>query len=194
MSKVVFVTGSSQGIGKEIALSYAKAGYSVAINCVHSTDKLEEALCEIKQYNNKVIALQGDISDYSIAEKIYNEIKKQLGTIDILVNNAGISYIGLFNEIEPNQWQHIMNNNINSAINCSHLAIQDMIHHKKGNIINISSMWGNLGASCEVIYSASKGALNSFTKSLAKELAPCNIRVNAISCGAIETRTFNAFW
>lgn len=188
MSKIAFVTGSSQGIGKEIAIKLARSGYDVAINCINSVDKLNETLLELQQYSPKSIAIQGDVSNYATAKSIVDEIQQKLGYIDVLVNNAGMSYIGLFNEMTPDKWQAIFNNNFYSVLNCSHLVTQNMIHQKAGVIINISSMWGSLGASCEAVYSASKGAVNSFTKALAKELAPCNIRINAISCGAIETR------
>ncbi len=151
MNKVALITGSSRGIGKAIAIKFAKNGYSVVINCKNSIDKLNET---------------------------FNEIE--------------ISYVGLFNEMNQKDWQKILQTNLEGAINISNLAIKDMIKRKDGNIINISSIWGNSGASCEVIYSASKGGLNSFTKALAKELAPSNIRINAIACGAIDTE-MNSF-
>lgn len=187
MNKVALITGSSKGIGKAIAINLAKNGYSVVINCKNSIDKLDETFKEIQNITKNVLAIKCDISNYDDCQNMYNEIIKKFGKIDILVNNAGISYVGLFNEMLPKDWQNILKTNLEGTINISHFAVKDMLKRKSGNIINISSIWGNIGASCEVIYSASKGGINSFTKALAKELAPSNIIVNAISCGAIET-------
>ena len=127
----------------------------------------------------------------NILEDIFKKIENKFGCVDILINNAGISHIGLFNKITPDIWQNLIKTNIEGVFNCSHIACQNMINKKDGIIINISSIWGNVGASCEVVYSATKGAINSFTKALAKELAPSGIRINAISCGAIETEMNN---
>ncbi len=190
--KVVFVTGSSRGIGKEIAKIFAKNNFKVVINCVNRKEDLEKTYNELKEINPNILALQGDISNYNIALDIFNKIENTFGNVDILVNNAGISHIGLFNQITPETWQQLIKTNIEGVFNCSHIACKKMINKKYGKIINISSIWGNVGASCEVIYSATKGAINSFTKALGKELAPCNITVNAISCGAIETE-MNSF-
>ena len=121
-----------------------------------------------------------------------NEINLYFGGIDILVNNAGISYIGLFNEMKYNMWDDIIDVNLKGVYNCTHLVLPYMINKKKGSVVNISSVWGDRGASCEVIYSSTKGAVNSFTKALAKELGPCDIKVNAIACGVIDTE-MNAF-
>lgn len=192
MCKVVFVTGSSRGIGKSIATIFAQNGFKVVINCINRIDDLKKTESELKKINPNILALQGDISDYKIALDIFSQIEKHFGTVDILINNAGISHIGLFNEITPNVWQRLIKTNIEGVFNCCHIACQNMIKQKNGIIINISSIWGNVGASCEAVYSATKGAINSFTKALAKELAPSGIRINAISCGAIETE-MNSF-
>lgn len=186
-NKTVLITGSSRGIGKGIALEFAKEGYNIIINCSSSSKELDNTLNEIKKYNKNVIAIKADVSDYDSAKIMFQKINENFGDVDILVNNAGISYIGLFNKMLPQEWNNIMSVNLNSVYNCTHLAISSMINKKNGIIINISSIWGNCGASCETVYSASKGAVNSFTKALAKEVAPCNIRVNAIACGVIDT-------
>lgn len=186
--KTVLITGSSRGIGKATATKYAENGYNVVINCALSQNELLQTEKELKELNKNILAIKCDISDYSETEKMFTEIKKHFGAIDILVNNAGISYIGLFNLMSPHEWQKIMNVNVNGVYNCCHLSLSDMINKKNGCIINISSMWGNTGASCEAVYSASKGAVNSFTKALAKELGPSGINVNAISCGVIDTK------
>ena len=114
-------------------------------------------------------------------------MKKEFGNVDILINNAGISMIGLFQDMTRDEWERIINTNLGSLYNCCHFAIPDMVKNKCGKIINISSVWGIAGASCEVAYSASKGGVNALTRALAKELAPSNIQVNAIACGAIDT-------
>lgn len=189
--KVVFVTGSSRGIGKAIAFEFAKYGAKVAVNASSSKEELAQTLYELKNITTNAIALIGDVSDYKQCKNMVNQIKEKLGEIDILVNNAGVSHIGLFTDMSPSKIKEIMDININGAMNCSHLVIPKMVNKKDGSIINISSMWGNVGASCEVVYSASKGALNLFTKALGKELAPSNIRVNAIACGAVETQMNN---
>lgn len=191
-NKTVFVTGSSRGIGKAIAALFAVEGYNVAIMCKSSQRELIETEKELKIYNPNVLALMGDLSNYKVAKDAINHIESTFGCIDVLVNNAGISYIGLFNTMRPEEWKKIIDTNFISVLNCTHLALQNMIRTHRGNIINISSMWGEKGASCEAVYSATKGAINSFTKSMAKELAPSNIRVNAISCGVIDTQ-MNAF-
>lgn len=191
-NKTVFVTGSSRGIGKAIAALFAVEGYNVAIMCSSSKRELEETEKELKVYNPNILALMGDLAEYKTARNAVEQIERVFGCIDVLVNNAGISYVGLFNTMRPVEWKRVIDTNLNSMLNCTHAAIQNMIRTHRGNIINISSMWGELGASCEAVYSATKGAVNSFTKSMAKELAPSNIRVNAISCGVIETK-MNSF-
>ena len=118
---------------------------------------------------------------------MFLQIQDAFGPVDILVNNAGISHIGLFTDMTPEQWQHVLNVNLGSVLNCTHLAVPAMVHNKTGVILNISSMWGEAGASCEAVYSVSKGGINAFTKAMAKELGPSGIRVNAIACGVIDT-------
>ena len=187
----MFVTGSSRGIGKEIAKIFAKNNFKVVINCINKKDLLIKTYNELKVINPHILALQGDISDYNQALNMFKKIEETFGFVDILINNAGISHIGLFNKISPDIWQSLIKTNKEGGRNCTHRASQNMIKKKAGVIINISSIWGNVGASCEVVYSATKGAINSFTKALAKELAPSGIRVNAISCGAIDTEMNN---
>lgn len=192
--KNVFVTGSSRGIGRAIAIDFAKNGYNVFINASKSLEELENlGNFIITNYNVKCKYFLGDVSNYDVCENIFNDIENNFGNVDVLINNCGISYVGLFSEMKQEDWQKVIDVNVNSVINCSHLAIKSMVLNKCGNIINISSIWGEKGASCEAIYSLSKGAVNSFTKSLAKELGPSNIRVNAISCGVINTSMNSIF-
>lgn len=185
--KTVLVTGSSRGIGKAIALAFGRAGCNVVLNASKSIVQLEETKTLLEKQNIPTLALLADVSDYETCRELFAEIEKKFGSVDILVNNAGISHIGLFTDMTPAQWQRILSVNLESALNCTHLAVPSMVHKKNGVIINISSMWGEVGASCEAVYSASKGAINAFTKAMAKELGPSNIRVNAISCGVIDT-------
>lgn len=185
--KTVLVTGASRGIGKAIAIKFAKKNYNIVINCINSEEKLLATKKEIESYNVSCYAYVGDIGKYENAVTLFENIKKHYGKIDILVNNAGISYIGLLTDMTPEDWNRIIQTNLTSVFNCCKLAIPSMVSTKSGKIINISSVWGVTGASCEVAYSATKGGVNAFTKALAKELAPSNIQVNAIACGAIDT-------
>lgn len=187
MSTTILVTGASRGIGKAIATSLAAPGINLVINCVHNRDALMDVADDIRKKGASCTALTGDVSDYDTVEHIFQVIHDTYGDIDILINNAGISMVGLFQDMVRSDWERILSVNIGSVYNCCHFAIPDMVKNKRGRIINISSVWGNAGASCEVAYSATKGAVNSLTKALAKELAPSNIQVNAVACGAIDT-------
>lgn len=194
MNKTVLITGASRGIGRAVAHRFAKAGYALVINCSKSADALMALKCELEQnFGTRVLASIGNIGEYSYVEKLFQEIKEEFGGVDIVVNNAGISHIGLLSDMSANEWHRIIDVNLSSVFYTSKLAIPYMLSNKKGKIINISSVWGNIGASCEVAYSASKGGMNSFTKALAKELAPSNIQVNAIACGCIDTEMNRCF-
>ena len=194
MNKTALITGASRGIGNAIATRLAKEGYSLVINCCHSEDSLLQFKKELENtYHISVIASVGNIGDYNYVCQLFEEISKHFEGIDILVNNAGISHIGLLHDMSFDEWQNLINTNLSSAFYTAKQAIPYMLSQKRGKIINISSVWGNAGASCEVAYSASKGGLNTFTKALAKELAPSNIQVNAIACGCIDTAMNQCF-
>ena len=187
--KTVLITGASRGIGRAIALAFAKEGYRLVINCSKSEAELFSLRDElIRSCHTDVLASVGDVSDYSYVVNLFEEAIAQFGGIDVLINNAGISHIGLLSDMSIDDWNHIVGINLTSAFSTCKLAIPHMVHQKSGKIINISSVWGNVGASCEVAYSACKGGINSFTRALAKELAPSNIQVNAIACGVIDTQ------
>ena len=192
MNNTVLISGSGRGIGRAIATRFAKEGYKIAINANKSKDELGETKNYLISLGVSVLAKQGDVGNYEFCKEFVDEVKNTLGSIDILVNNAGISHIGLLSDMKPNEWNEVINTNLTSLYNLSSLVIPDMVRKSAGKIINISSVWGNIGASMEVAYSASKGGMNSFTKALAKELAPSNIQVNAIACGAIDTE-MNSF-
>ena len=185
--KTVLVTGASRGIGKAVAVKFAKKNYNVVINCIHSEERLMQTKKEIESYQVPCLAFMGDMGDPAQCEKLFVQIKKQFGSLDVLVNNAGISYIGLLQDMKSEDWERIIRTNLTSVFNLSRLAIPGMVAQKYGKIINISSVWGNVGAACEVAYSATKGGINAFTKALATELAPSSIQVNAVACGAIDT-------
>ena len=194
MNKTVLVTGASRGIGRAIAYRFAREGYSLIINCSKSADELMSLKSELEQnFGVSVLASVGNIGEYSYVEKLFQEIKEEFGGVDIVINNAGISHIGLLSDMSAEDWHRIIDVNLSSVFYTSKLAIPYMVSNKRGKIINISSVWGNIGSSCEVAYSASKGGINSFTKALAKELAPSNIQVNAIACGCIDTEMNRCF-
>ncbi|HAP19756.1 MAG TPA: 3-oxoacyl-ACP reductase [Lachnospiraceae bacterium] len=185
--KTVLITGASRGIGRAIAQIFAEAGWSVGICCKKSMAELSEVKKYIEATGSQCFDFIGDMGCYEDAQKFITEARKALGPIDCLVNNAGVSYIGLLSDMHAEEWNEIIQTNLTSVFNCCKQVIPDMVARQSGSIINISSVWGNCGASCEVAYSASKGGMNAFTKALAKELAPSHITVNAIACGAIDT-------
>ena len=185
--KYALITGASRGIGKGIALELAKAGYNLVLTCKQNKEALASVANQAKEYGSSVYTYVGDISDTSICEDLFSFLNKNTITIDVLINNAGISYVGLLQDMSFDEWNNCINTNLSSVFYTSKLCIPQMLQKKQGHIINISSVWGNVGASCEVAYSASKGGVNAFTKALAKELAPSGIQVNAISFGLIDT-------
>ena len=183
VNKVVVVTGSSRGIGANIVKTLAKKGYRVILNY----NKSENYAQNVQKELINVDIFKADVSKKAEAVSLINFAIEKYGKIDVLINNAGISQSKLFTDLTDEDWNNIINSNLNSAFFCSREAAKNMIHNKSGLIINISSIWGITGASCEVAYSTSKAALNGFTKALAKELGPSNIRVNAIAPGIINT-------
>ena len=194
MNQTVLITGASRGIGRAIATRFAKEGYSLVINCANSPEALADFKQELEHtYHVSVLASVGNIGDYEYVKQLFSEIHQQFEGVDILINNAGISHIGLLHDMSPEEWQNLININLSSAFYTAKHAIPHMLSTGTGKIINISSVWGNVGSSCEVAYSASKGGINAFTKALAKELAPSNIQVNAIACGCIDTAMNQCF-
>ena len=194
MSKIVLITGASRGIGAAIAHRFAKEGFSLIITCSKSADELfalKQSLEEL--YHVTVLASVGNIGDSAYVCRLFDKIKDLFGGVDVVINNAGISHIGLLTDTTFEKWNSLIQTNLSAAFYTSKLSIPYMLSKHAGKIINISSVWGTVGASCEVAYSASKGGLNAFTKALAKELAPSNIQVNAIACGCIDTAMNQCF-
>ena len=188
MRKTVLVTGSSRGIGKAIALKSAKEGYNLVITCLRSPEELMETKREIERLSVSCMTFVGDMGDYETVKTLKFLVQERFDSVDVIVNNAGISHIGLLTDMNIMEWNRIVQTNLTSVFNTCNLFVPQMIRNKFGKIINISSVWGITGASCETAYSATKGGVNAFTKALAKELAPSNIQVNAIACGAIDTQ------
>lgn len=193
-SKTAFITGASHGIGHAIAEEFARNGYCLAINCQSSEEKLKSFARYLSDaYHICCLPFIGDVSNEQFVANTFQTIEQEFGMADVLINNAGISHIGLLSDMSLEEWNRVIQVNLTSLFCCCKHAIPAMVHKKSGAILNISSVWGATGASCEVAYSASKGGVNAFTKSLAKELAPSNITVNAIACGVIDTRMNQCF-
>ncbi|MCH4031330.1 MAG: SDR family NAD(P)-dependent oxidoreductase [Lachnospiraceae bacterium] len=188
VEKTAVVTGASRGIGKAVALALAKEGYALGLCCRENIQKLNEVKEKaLAAGSPRVLACRADLSDYEEGSAFAGDVLDAFGQADVLVNNAGISIVGLFQDLSPQEWRRITDTNIGSVYTMCHALLPSMIHRKAGRIINISSVWGNVGGSCEVAYSATKGAVNALTKALGKELAPSGIAVNAIACGAVDT-------
>lgn len=184
--KTVLVTGSSRGIGAAICRKLNK-NYKIIINYNKSEKAALKLLDELRKENPFVIAVKADVSKEDEVEKMFEIGESNFGHVDILINNAGISHFSLIQDTAFDKWKEILATNLDSVFLTSKRAVPKMLGNEDGIIINMSSIWGEAGASMESAYSASKGAINSFTKSLAKELAPMNIRVNAIACGIVDT-------
>ena len=187
MSKVIIVTGASKGIGREIAKELAIKGNTIIANYNKSEKEIKELQQELKKQNIKIDIYKADVSKREEAANLVKYTIQKYGKIDVLINNAGISQIKEFTQITDEDWNNMINTNLNSVFYMSQEACHNMIHNKKGCIINISSIWGITGASCEVHYSVSKAGVDALTKALAKELGPSNIRVNSIAPGIINT-------
>ena len=188
--KYALITGASRGIGEAIARRFAREGYHLYLTCSNSYNALLTLSKELSQaYNVPCQAFQTDMGDFAQVEELFSHIP----TLDVLVNNAGIAHMGLLMDMSREEWQHIMDVNLNSCFYTAKFSIPLFLQKHSGCILNISSVWGNVGAAAEVAYSTSKAGVNGFTKALAKELAPSHITVNAIACGVIDTSMNQCF-
>ncbi|WP_026526464.1 elongation factor P 5-aminopentanone reductase [Butyrivibrio sp. VCD2006] len=190
----VLITGASRGIGKAIATAFAKEGYDLYLCCKTNIDSLRAFSDELSKENGiSAKAFACDVSDENSVISMFKEIAALPGNSpSIVINNAGIAWYGLMTDMSADEWHSLIGTNLDSVFYICKNAVPYMVKKGEGRIINISSIWGNVGASCEVAYSASKGGVNAFTKALAKELAPSGIPVNAISCGVIDTEMNSA--
>lgn len=182
MAKVVLVTGGSRGIGAAVCRKFAAEGYTVAINYEKSEEKAKALADEIGGR-----AFRADVSDYAEVSKMFSEIEAQLGGVNILVNNAAVSVVGLFQDMTDGEWERLFGVNVKGVFNCAKRAVGNMLGEQAGSIVNLSSMWGVTGGSCEAHYSAAKAAVIGYTKALAKELGPSGIRVNCVAPGTVAT-------
>ncbi len=187
MSKTVLITGGTRGIGAALVETFAKEGYNVAFTYKNSAEKAEELCNNIKANGGSIISMCADSSVPLSVSNAVEQAIKEFGKIDVLVNNSGIAQQKLFTDISNDDWNNMINNNLSSVFYYCRQVLPQMISRKNGCIINISSMWGEVGASCEVHYSSAKAGVIGLTKALAKEVGPSGIRVNCISPGVIET-------
>lgn len=185
--KNVLISGSSRGIGRACALAFAGNNYHVFINCRSSLNQLKETEAMILASGGTCTLLPGNVGDPGEVRAMFDKIAALCGGLDVLVNNAGCAWFGLLSDMTDEDWRTVIDTDLSSAFYCCRAAIPYMVSRKAGKIINISSMWGTYGASCEAAYSAAKAGLHGLTKALAKELAPSNIQVNALACGVIDT-------
>lgn len=188
IKKNVLITGASRGIGRSTALLFADKGFHVFLNCHKSIEELQKVQQEIEQnHPNCSTIVTGNVGNPEDVRSIFREIYSHCDSLDVLVNNAGVAHIGLLMDLTDEEWRRIIDTNLSSVFYCCREAAPKMVSKKSGRIINISSMWGTVGASCEAAYSASKSGIHGLTRALAKELAPSGIPVNAIACGVIDT-------
>ncbi len=188
MSKIILVTGGSNGIGADIVQTLAEDGNHVILNYNKSEQEAKKIQSNLKEKNIIIDIYKADVSNHIEVTKMINFCINKYHKIDVLINNAGISQTKLFTDITDIDWNTMIQTNLTSAFYTIKDSLPSMIHNKSGLIINISSIWGQIGASCEVHYSVSKAGLDAMTKSLAKELGPSNIRVNSIAPGIIDTK------
>ena len=185
--KVALVTGSSRGIGRAIAAQLAREGYAVGVNYYERRDKADELVSQLTQEGCRALAVQADVSKRGEVDTMVKTVEDTFGPISVLINNAGVAGQALFQDVTDELWDRYFAVNLNGARNTIQAVLPQMLHEKSGVIVNISSIWGQHGASCEVTYSCTKHALIGLTRSLALELAPSGIRVNCVAPGVIDT-------
>ena len=192
-NKNVIITGAAGGIGRAAALAFAKNGFGVLINYRTAKDAAEKLCEEINSQGGRAVRFKADVSVRGDVDEMTDFARRELGAIGVLVNNAGIAQQKMFCDITEQDFDRMMGVTVKGAFNCTQAALPDMVHDKSGKIINVSSMWGVSGASCEVHYSAAKAGLIGLTKALAKEEGPSGITVNCVAPGVIDTDMMAAF-
>lgn len=185
--KTILITGASRGIGRATALAFAKPGNRLVLVCKNNKKLLDETVKEAVALGAAAYGFVCDLEKPLEIKRFFETLDREKLLPEILINNAGIAYYGLLQDMSDEEWNRLLAVNLSSVFYCSRAVIPHMLHAGGGTIINVSSIWGSRGASCEVAYSATKGGIEAFTKALAKELAPSKIRVNAVSCGMIDT-------
>lgn len=192
MEKIALVTGSSRGIGRAIAAQLAHEGYAVCVNYRVRKDCADDLVAKLQADGCRAMAVQADVSDRAQVNAMVHQVEETFGPVSVLVNNAGVAGQALFQEITDELWHRYFGVNVDGAFHAIQAVLPHMLHAHEGCIVNISSIWGQRGASCEVTYSCTKAALIGMTRSLAAELAPTHIRVNCVAPGVIKTDMLNA--
>jgi len=191
--KIIIITGASRGIGREIAKTLAREGYTIIANYNKSEKEAQKLKKELQEENKEIDIYKANIANEEETQEMIKYVIKKYKKIDVLINNAGIDKIQLVTEVTKKDWDEIINTNLYGTFYISQQAAKNMIQNKQGKIINISSIWGQIGASMEVVYSISKAGVDGLTKALAKELGPSGIQVNSIAPGFIKTEMNSNF-